>query len=86
MGQDPQRREDILEFIRTNQSTVPWPQIQLVLKERGYTSAEVAEAVDELFPGQSGKKKRTGVWPGLIGAAVGILVWAALAILYHATR
>jgi hypothetical protein len=86
MAHDPLRQEEILEFIRANQATVPWPQIQLVLKEKGYSSDEISEAVDELFPGHTGKKKGSGIWPGLVGAAMGIVVWAILAILYHATR
>ena len=45
-------------FIRDNTSTVPWPQVEAVLRERGYNPKEIAAALDEVFPGQKGAKKK----------------------------
>ena len=86
MAQDP-RHDELVEFIRDNTSTVPWPQVEDVLRERGYDSKEIAEALDEVFPGQKGPRKKSGgLWAGMIGALVGIIVWCIFAILYRFTR
>jgi hypothetical protein len=81
-----QRHEELVEFIRDNTNTVPWPQVQDVLHERGYTSKEIAKALDEVFPGQKGAKKKSPLWGGMVGALVGIVVWVVFAILYRMTR
>jgi len=83
---DPRRREEIVAFIRKNTATVPWPQVQEVLLERGFTADEIAAAVDEVFPGQTGRKKSRGVWVGMAGAAIGVVIWLILAALYHGAR
>ena len=84
---EEQRHDDLVGFIRDNTSTVPWPQVEAVLRERGYDSKEIAEALDEVFPGQKGSKdKSSGLWSGMVGALVGIIVWIIFAILYRLTR
>jgi len=83
----PDRRlDDLVEFIRDNTSTVPWPQVEQVLRERGYTAKEIATGLDEVFPGQKGRKDKGGLWAGMVGALVGIVVWLIFAILYRMTR
>jgi hypothetical protein len=81
-----QRHEELAEFIRDNTSTVPWPQLEEVLRERGYSSQEIAAALDEVFPGQKGRKKKNPLWGGMVGAFVGVVVWVVFAILYRLTR
>ena len=82
-----QRHDDLVEFIRGNTNTVPWPQLEVVLRERGYSPKEIAEALDEVFPGQKGRQKKSGgLWAGTVGALVGIIVWVVFAILYRLTR
>ena len=80
------RHDDLVHFIRDNTSTVPWPQVEQVLRERGYTSQEIAKGLDEVFPGQKGEKKHGGLWGGMVGALVGIVVWLVFAALYRYTR
>ena len=82
----PQRQQELVAFIRENTSTVPWPQVELTLRERGYTAAEIAAALDEVFPGQKGRQKSGGMWGGLVGAVVAMIIWVILAIIYRATR
>jgi len=87
MPSEPQdRREELHTFIRRNTSTVPWPQVQEVLLERGYSREEIAAAVDEIFPGHNRRKKKSPVWGGLVGAAIGVAIWVVLAIIYRMTR
>lgn len=84
---EDQRHDELVEFIRDNTSTVPWPQVEQVLRERGFTSKEITAALDEVFPGQKGpREKPGGLWAGMIGALVGIVVWVILAIIYRMTR
>ncbi|MDD5629847.1 MAG: hypothetical protein PHU21_12330 [Elusimicrobia bacterium] len=84
---EEQRRAELVEFIRDNTSTVPWPQVEQVLRERGFTSKEIAAALDEVFPGQKGRRdKPGGLWAGMVGAVIGIIVWCIFAILYRLTR
>jgi hypothetical protein len=85
MAED-QRHDELVEFIRDNTGTVPWPQVEEVLRERGYDSKEIAAALDEVFPGQKGDKKKSGLWAGMVGALVGIIVWVIFAILYRLSR
>ena len=85
MAED-QRHADLVGFIRDNTNTVPWPQVEEVLRERGYTSKEIAAGLDEVFPGHKGRQEKGGLWAGMIGAFVGILVWLIFAILYRMTR
>jgi hypothetical protein len=80
------RHHDLVEFIRDNTSTVPWPQVEQVLRERGYTSKEIAAGLDEVLTGQAGRKDKGGLWAGMTGALVGIVVWLIFAILYRLTR
>jgi hypothetical protein len=81
-----QRHDELVDFIRDNTNTVPWPQVETILRERGYNSKEIAAGLDEVFPGQKGHKEKGGLWAGMIGAAVGIVVWLIFAILYRMTR
>ena len=84
---EEQRHADLVAFIRDNTSTVPWPQVEAVLRERGHTSKEIAAGLDEVFPGQKGRKDKSGgLWAGMVGALVGIVVWLIFAILYRMTR
>ncbi|OGS41966.1 MAG: hypothetical protein A3J82_02250 [Elusimicrobia bacterium RIFOXYA2_FULL_69_6] len=83
---DETRHQDLVEFIRENTSTVPWPQVEQVLRERGYTSREIAAGLDEVFPGQKGRKSKGGLWSGMIGAVIGVLVWLVFALLYRASQ
>ena len=83
---DEQRHDELVTFIRENTSTVPWPQIQDVLFERGFTKAEIAAALDEVLPGQKGRKDSGGMWAGMVGAVVGVVIWLILAALYRANR
>ena len=85
MPVDPKHAE-LVEFIRDNTSTVPWPQVEAVLHERGYSSKEIAAALDEVFPGQKGRQDTGRLWAGMVGALVGIAVWVIFAILYRLTR
>jgi len=79
------RYAELVSFIRDNTNTVPWPQLEEVLRERGYSAKEITAALDEVFPGQKGSKK-AGLWAGMVGALVGIVVWVIFAILYRLTR
>ena len=83
---EDQRHADLVGFIHDNTSTVPWPQVEEILRERGYNSKEIAAGLDEVFPGQKGRKDKGGLWAGMIGAFVGIFVWLIFAILYRMTR
>ncbi len=83
---DDLRHQDLVNFIRDNTSTVPWPQVEQVLRERGYTSQEISAGLDEVFPGQKGDKKHGSLWGGMVGALVGIAVWLIFAALYRYTR
>ncbi len=86
MAQDP-RHDELVEFIRDNTSTVPWPQVETVLHERGYDSKEISAALDRVFPGQKGQKEKPGgLWAGMVGALIGVIVWVILAILYRHAR
>jgi len=86
MPSGPQRRQELIAFIRDNTSTVPWPQVESTLRERGYTAAEIGAALDEVFPGPKGRKNSGGMWAGMVGAVVGMVIWLILAIIYRATR
>ena len=83
---DPRRRREIVLFIRENTATVPWPKVQDVLLERGYSSEEILAALDDVLPGKAGALKPGRIWAGLIGAALGIALWLVLALLYRAVR
>ena len=85
MAEDP-RHDELVGFIRDNTSTVPWPQVEAVLRERGYKPKEIAKALDEVFPGQKGYKDKGGLWAGMVGALIGVIVWVILAILYRLSR
>ena len=80
------RHDELVDFIRDNTNTVPWPQVDQVLRERGFTSKEIAAGLDEVFPGQNGSREKGGLWAGMTGALVGIVVWIIFAILYRLTR
>jgi hypothetical protein len=86
MTRDP-KHDELVGFIRDNTGTVPWPQVEEVLRERGFDPKQIAEALDEVFPGQKGREKKSGrLWAGMVGAFVGIIVWVIFAILYRLTR
>ena len=82
---NPERREKLVDFIRIRSADLPWPEIDKKLQEQGYAAGEIAEGIDEAFPGTPAKNKnRAAVRAGLIGAIVAIVVWLVLALIYRA--
>ncbi len=82
---DPQRREDLVDFIRAHLADFPWPRIEKDLQERGYKADEIAAGVDEVFPSAPRKSKnRAAVKAGLYGAIAGIVAWLAFVLIYRA--
>ncbi|HAM35074.1 MAG TPA: hypothetical protein DEB40_01725 [Elusimicrobia bacterium] len=86
MAQDSARHKEIIDFIGKTKSEMPWPQIQNRLQARGFSADEIMAAVEEVFPGQKRPSQRRSLRAGLIGAAIGLIAWLLLAVLYHGSH
>lgn len=74
---------EIVEFIRKNSAVKTWPEIHKDLRDLGCLETAIREAVEEVFPGQEQPNPVARLRTAMIGAVIGLILWAVFAAIYR---
>ncbi|MFA6003386.1 MAG: hypothetical protein WC881_04895 [Elusimicrobiota bacterium] len=77
------QHDEVVDFIRKNNGAKPWPAVHKDLIDLGCTEEDINEAMDEVFPGQEQPNPVARIRAGMVGALIGIILWAVFAAIYR---
>ena len=81
MSEPSARRDEIAALIREQSKAKPWPEVRETLLDQGASEEEIEAALEAAFPGKP-RRKVSSVKAGMVGAGVGVLLWAVLAFFF----